>query len=93
MFWQNTLLIPREVYHEKEKNSNSIHRNLQFRHYRAKVGQEIVGGLLSMQRVESGFDSEKVGGNKSPLRGMGFLNGDKRTEGSATVIGVSSLKR
>jgi len=27
MFWQNTLLIPKEVYHEKEKNSNSIHRN------------------------------------------------------------------
>jgi hypothetical protein len=25
MFWQNTLLIPKEVYHEKEKNSNSIH--------------------------------------------------------------------
>jgi len=23
----NTLLIPKEVYHEKEKNSNSIHRN------------------------------------------------------------------
>jgi len=27
MFWQNTLLIPKEVYHEKEKNSNSIYRN------------------------------------------------------------------
>ena len=27
MFWQNTLLISKEVYHEKEKNSNSIHRN------------------------------------------------------------------
>jgi hypothetical protein len=27
MFWQNTLLIPKEVYHGKEKNSNSIHWN------------------------------------------------------------------
>jgi hypothetical protein len=27
MFWQNTLLIPKEVYHEKEKNSNSIQQN------------------------------------------------------------------
>jgi hypothetical protein len=25
MFWQNTLLTPKEVYHGKEKNSNSIH--------------------------------------------------------------------
>jgi len=32
----------------------------------------MVGGLLSTQRVEGGFDSEKVGVNKSPLQGMGF---------------------
>jgi len=27
MFRQNTLLISKELYHEKEKNSNSIHQN------------------------------------------------------------------
>jgi hypothetical protein len=27
MFWQNTLLIPKKVYHKKEKNSNSIYQN------------------------------------------------------------------
>jgi len=27
MFRQNTLLISKEVYHEKEKNSNSTHQN------------------------------------------------------------------
>jgi len=28
MFWQNTLLIPKEVYNRKEKNSNSFPRNI-----------------------------------------------------------------
>jgi len=48
---------------------------LQFRHYRAWVGQEMVGGPLSMQRVESGLTSKRWGGINCLCAGWDFPNG------------------
>ncbi len=52
----------------------------------------MVRGLLSMQRVERGFDVERVRGINLLCEGWDFLDGAKRAEESATGVRVSFIE-